>query len=76
MFFALIILVIGLVFLLKNLGYITGEVWPIVWPSLLIALALGIIFKKKKCHKDGWEKFGDQMGKFGEKINKKFNQED
>jgi O-antigen/teichoic acid export membrane protein len=48
MILGILLLIIGLIFLLKNLGIITGEVWGIFWPSLLIALGFYFIFKKKK----------------------------
>ena len=71
MFFGFIILIIGLVFLLKNVGFISGDVWPIIWPSLVIALGLSILFKRKRNEKK-WEKFGEKMGKIGEEIGKAF----
>jgi len=71
MFFGSIILVLGLVFLLKNLRIISGEVWPVIWPSLLIILGLSIFWKRKR-HDEKWDKFGDGMRKFGEGIGKAF----
>ncbi|MCX6812773.1 MAG: DUF5668 domain-containing protein [Candidatus Berkelbacteria bacterium] len=47
MFFGLTILGIGVIFLLKNLGYISGGVWEIAWPSFLILLGLSILFRSK-----------------------------
>ena len=75
MFFGFIILVLGLVFLLKNLGIVSGSVWSIVWPCLVIALGLSIIFKRKKNEKK-WEKFGEGMHKFGEEIGKAFGEKE
>lgn len=71
MFFGLIVLVIGVVFLLGNLGIINGEAWPIIWPCLLIVFGLSVIFKRKK-RNEKWEKFGEGMKKFGEGIGKTF----
>ncbi len=46
MVFGTILLVIGVVFLLQNLGVVSGEIWDIVWPILIIALGLSFFFKK------------------------------
>jgi predicted membrane protein len=42
---ALIICGIGTVFLLRNLGYIYGDVWSYLWPGILIAVGLSILVK-------------------------------
>jgi hypothetical protein len=36
---------IGTVFLLKNLGYIYGDIWEYIWPGVLIAVGLSILVK-------------------------------
>jgi hypothetical protein len=36
---------IGTVFLLKNLGYIYGDIWEYIWPGVLIAVGLAILVK-------------------------------
>jgi predicted membrane protein len=36
---------IGTVFLLKNLGYIYGNIWEYLWPGILIAVGLSILVK-------------------------------
>jgi hypothetical protein len=36
---------IGTVFLLRNLGYIYGNIWEYVWPGILIAVGLSILVK-------------------------------
>ena len=41
------LIVVGAVFLLKNLGIITGFAWEIVWPILVIAVGAVMIFKRK-----------------------------
>ena len=71
MFFGLIILVVGIAFLLKNIDIISGDVWPIIWPSLVVAVGLSILFRRKK-HEKKWEKFGERMSKIGEEIGKTF----
>ena len=36
---------IGTVFLLRNLGYIYGNIWQYVWPGILIAVGLSILVR-------------------------------
>ncbi|MCU1339301.1 MAG: putative transrane protein [Bryobacterales bacterium] len=36
---------IGAIFLLRNLGYIYGNIWEYVWPAVLIAVGLSILVK-------------------------------
>ncbi|MCX8095167.1 MAG: DUF5668 domain-containing protein [Caldisericia bacterium] len=65
--FGLILVALGVLFLLKNLGIISGDVWEIFWPILLIILGLWIIigsFTKRKffrnffsCRRDFHEDF-------------------
>ena len=43
-----ILLIIGIVFLLQNLGYISEGAWSIIWPLILIVIGLWILFKKEK----------------------------
>lgn len=48
--FSIVVLLLGVVFLLRNLGFLTPIAsWDIVWPILLIALGLFMMFKKGKC---------------------------
>jgi len=47
MFFGLLVLVIGVVFLLKNLGYISSSVWDIIWPTIIIIAGLAMIFRSR-----------------------------
>ena len=66
--FGVLILIIGLFFLLKNLGLITGNLWSILWPLLVMAIGLKLIFRKKHSRWDNWCKFGEEMyKKFHEK---------
>ena len=41
----LIIGSIGTIFLLRNLGYIYGDIWQYLWPGILIAVGLSILVK-------------------------------
>lgn len=67
--FGLIILIIGILFLLKNLGLISGSVWNIFWPLLITAIGLGLMLKKRH---SPWEK----MHKFGEEMHRKFHEKE
>lgn len=46
MFWGSLIIVIGLIILLKNLGIITAGVWSILWPLLLIMFGVSLLTKK------------------------------
>lgn len=39
----LVVLIIGVIFLLRNLGIITYPIWSIIWPSVLIAVGVNMI---------------------------------
>jgi len=39
----LILLIIGAIFLLRNLGIITQPAWSIMWPSILIVIGIGTL---------------------------------
>lgn len=47
MFVGFIILALGVFFLLKNLGVISGDIWEYLWPTAIIALGISILFKKR-----------------------------
>jgi hypothetical protein len=68
--FGIILVIIGLVFLLRNLGLITGDIWDIVWPCLLIAIGLKFIFRRKYNSWDKLNKFGEHMNRFGEHMDR------
>ena len=58
MIFGLILLIIGVVFLLQNLGYISGAAWSIIWPAILIVIGIAILLKRRN-HGFFWEeRFG------------------
>jgi len=48
MFFGLLLILIGLIFLLKQLGILSGSVWGVIWPALLIIWGLVILTRKGK----------------------------
>jgi hypothetical protein len=47
MFVGFFILALGLIFLLRNLGWIQGDFWDLIWPLLIIAFGASLIFKKR-----------------------------
>lgn len=50
LFGPLLLIVIGIIFLLRNMGALTGDVWDIVlrlWPVLLIVMGLDSIYKRE-----------------------------
>jgi len=56
---ALIIIAIGVVFLLQNLGFFSSGVWGVIWPLALIIVGLAMLtghFMKKEDKKDKNEK--------------------
>lgn len=58
MILSLILIIIGIVFLLQNLGYISGAAWSIIWPAILITMGLSILLRRKD-HGFFWEeRFG------------------
>ena len=45
MIFGVVVVVIGVLLLLQNLGLITGAMWSFVWPCLIIAVGVNIMMK-------------------------------
>jgi len=41
------LVIIGAIFLMKNLGIISGIAWDIFWPLALIVVGISMIFKKR-----------------------------
>ncbi len=48
MFFGFVILALGVLFLLRNLGVVSGDIWDFLWPIAVIALGISILFKKRQ----------------------------
>jgi len=44
---AITLIVIGGIFLLKNLGIMPGIAWDIIWPMVLIVVGLAMLFRKR-----------------------------
>lgn len=45
MFIGFSILIIGVILLLKNLGFISISAWSIIWPCIIIIFGLSLIFR-------------------------------
>lgn len=52
---ALILIIIGIVFLLQNLGVISEGAWSVIWPAILIVIGIAILLKKKGPEGFFWE---------------------
>jgi hypothetical protein len=48
MFFGLLLVILGVLFLLRNLGILDSSVWGILWPLAIVVLGLSIAIKKNK----------------------------
>ena len=62
MFIALIFIILGAVFLLKNLGLITTGSWSIVWPLILVLIGVYFLWKRyewKRWREKIWKKLED-----------------
>jgi hypothetical protein len=46
MIFGIALVVVGLIFILQNMGYISASSWGIIWPALLIIVGISMICKK------------------------------
>jgi hypothetical protein len=51
MFFGLVLLAIGVIWLLEKLGVLTGSIWGYVWPTVLIIIGLSFIFNRWIWHR-------------------------
>ena len=61
--FGLILILLGVVFLLRNLGIITIDVWNIIWPSILIIFGLYLLIRipMRRKHWKEWRNFKDDF---------------
>jgi uncharacterized membrane protein HdeD (DUF308 family) len=62
MFFGILVLVVGVVLLLQNLGLLEASVWDIIWPIVVIAFGASLVFKRKGGHDDCWGWCGSWCG--------------
>jgi hypothetical protein len=49
MFLPVLIIAIGIVWLLNNLGIISTSVWALIWPIVLILVGVSLVCGKKGC---------------------------
>lgn len=43
----IVLIIIGIAFLLKNLGVISTGAWGFIWPALLVALGLWFLLRRR-----------------------------
>jgi len=48
MLIGLLVIVVGVLFLLKNLGVIGGNFWDILWPIIIVFVGISMLFGRKK----------------------------
>jgi len=48
MYLGLLLVVLGVLFLLKNLGIIAGNFWNILWPAAIVLVGIAMIFGRKR----------------------------
>ncbi|MFA6304217.1 MAG: DUF5668 domain-containing protein [Patescibacteria group bacterium] len=53
MFFPILVIVLGLVWLFNNLGIISADVWSVILPVALILAGISML-NKKKCSWCSW----------------------
>jgi len=59
-----IVVFVGAVFLVRNLGLIHGSVWNFFWPVILIAIGLGLLARALD-RNHGWDLWGNKGGDAG-----------
>lgn len=52
MYIGLVLIVLGVLFLLKNLGVLAGNFWDVLWPLVIVVVGISMLFGRKKHHKD------------------------
>jgi hypothetical protein len=50
MFIGIALIVIGVVFLLQNLGLVSSDAWQIIWPTLIIIFGLCMMSRTASDH--------------------------
>ena len=46
MWFGATLIVVGVIFLLDNLGFLSSEAWKIIWPLVIIIIGIAMLFKR------------------------------
>jgi len=60
MFISYALIILGVVFLLKNLGIISSSVWGIIWLLILILIGLYPLIKARR-YRLFWEKIWKKL---------------
>jgi len=48
MWFGVAVIIVGVIMLLQNLGLVSGGVWDVVWPALIIMLGASVLAKRDR----------------------------
>lgn len=51
MFFGVLLIIMGVLMLLDQLGVLHGDMWDYFWPTVIIAIGVSMIFKHKRPRK-------------------------
>ncbi|MFC1958721.1 LiaI-LiaF-like domain-containing protein [Chloroflexota bacterium] len=54
MFFGLVVIAVGLIALLVNLGVLPGSIWSYTWPVILIIFGLSCLMRRRFGYRSGW----------------------
>lgn len=46
MWFGVTLVVVGIIFLLDNFGFLSHRAWDVIWPALIILIGIYLIAKK------------------------------
>ncbi|MDP3964752.1 MAG: DUF5668 domain-containing protein [bacterium] len=57
---ALLIIALGIIFLLRNLGVVTVGFWNLFWPGIVIVMGLTLILKRQRHRAHWWDFFDNQ----------------
>jgi predicted membrane protein len=65
-FWGLIVVVIGILYLARNLFGIDFPIWGIIWPVIIIFIGLSILLPKRDCCSSSHEAIFDEVNKKGD----------
>ncbi|MFA6082340.1 MAG: DUF5668 domain-containing protein [Patescibacteria group bacterium] len=54
--FGMILVIVGIIWLLSNLGIITASLAQLIWPLLFIACGLWILMRPKRWYNQMWRR--------------------
>lgn len=61
MFFAIVLIAIGLAILLNALGLLNGSFWGFFWAILFIAFGVKMLIRQGKCPVCGWHYWEEKI---------------